>query len=192
MKNFTKILQLLAGTADITPCLANCSNTGTCVLDISGNYICLCFQNYTGINCEKNIRPCSSSPCMNNGECLEKESSTGLYIFTCKCTPYFHGTYCESEYDLCANVTCNNGRCYKKAINETACRCFYMYEGEYCDQPSGKMKNIQTVISVSTITAIVIISCFYFLIILNDFLNLCLPKQYRMKKSKAKKARYLK
>lgn len=190
MNDIAKILQLLAGNTDITPCLTNCSNNGRCVLDLSGNYSCLCFENYTGVKCEKDIRPCSSSPCINNGECLENQTLTNAYTYTCKCTPDFHGAYCQLEYDLCANVSsCKNGQCYKKGMNETACRCFYLYEGENCDQPSVKMKKIKTVVSVSAIIAIITLFCFYSIFILNDLVNICLPERYRKRKKKNKKSK---
>ncbi|RNA00108.1 crumbs isoform X1 [Brachionus plicatilis] len=100
---------LISSKLDLTKCLINCSNNGKCFYDTKKNYLeCKCFENFTGLSCQVDKRFCSSSPCLNNGTCIEDSQG-----FRCQCMKdYFFGKYCEKAIDLCANETCSkNGFC---------------------------------------------------------------------------------
>ena len=85
---------LLNSELDMTVCLSNCTNNGMCFINQFGNYECRCFEGFSGSICATNQRPCSTNPCINNGDCqnilIENE-----YSFYCNCSyPYF-GEKCE-------------------------------------------------------------------------------------------------
>jgi len=64
-----------------SPC--NCTGTG-----------------FTGSYCTANINNCASTPCGNNGACID-----GLNSFTCVCNPGFTGTTCNTA----TTSICQNG-----------------------------------------------------------------------------------
>ncbi|RNA34459.1 neurogenic locus notch -like protein [Brachionus plicatilis] len=131
LDNFHQYLNLISSKLDLTKCLINCSNNGKCFYDTKKKYSeCRCFGNFTGPLCQVDKRFCSSSPCLNNGTCIEDSQG-----FRCQCMKdYFFGKYCEIAIDLCANETCSkNGFCVVKKDFEVFCKCFYLYNGEKCE-----------------------------------------------------------
>ena len=90
----------------------------------------LCKTFCLGKNCELDIAECSSSPCLNGGECFEKSNSSlygsssttgyrfvGQFLYSnaagyvCRCQPGFTGDRCEVDIDECASNPCLHGDC---------------------------------------------------------------------------------
>ena len=88
-----------------------CQNGGTCTDGIDG-YECNCVPGHTGvfcqtgppflcfnmlstqigINCSLDIGECTSTPCQNNGTCVDE-----INQFTCICADGFSGNVCETS-----------------------------------------------------------------------------------------------
>ena len=130
------VVDLITGKYDLTDCLSNCSNHGSCVFSTSNRFSCSCDKHYGGPSCEINLRPCFSSPCRNNGTCLDYSSGLNTNqtnMYTCECDDIYYGTNCELEIDICANETCSKkGVCYKEN-KEPTCKCFASYSGKKCE-----------------------------------------------------------
>ena len=176
----TQTIELLNSNYDLSGCIVNCTNNGQCKFDsINTKFICSCFSNYmSGYACQIDTRPCSSNPCLNNATCVDYSNSgnnsmaallgTNSSSFYCSCGKYYKGTYCESKIDLCQNETCsNNGNCFE-FNNMPKCKCFSMYSGDKCETQSSELKNVKTIISYTTILAIITIVLFYSSFILMD------------------------
>ncbi len=75
-------------------CASNpCLHGGVCTLEQSwkvNTYSCNCSSAWTGQNCEQDVDECTSSPCKNMGNCINKEQG-----FTCHCLPQWIGPTCE-------------------------------------------------------------------------------------------------
>ncbi|RNA23001.1 neurogenic locus notch -like protein [Brachionus plicatilis] len=142
LDNFHQYLNLISSKLDLTKCLINCSNNGKCFYDTKKNHLeCKCFENFTGPSCQVDKRFCSSSPCLNNGTCIEDSQG-----FRCQCMKdYFFGNYCEKAIDLCANETCSkNGFCVVKKDFKVICKCLYLYSGEKCEIESAEILRCNT------------------------------------------------
>ena len=74
-----------------------CENGGSCSNDGTGGYLCLCPNQYTGVNCETDINECDASAnlCMNGGQCFNEIGS-----FRCECAVGFTGHLCEEVIDI--------------------------------------------------------------------------------------------
>lgn len=61
-------------------------------------FTCSCPSSYTGfsyrLDCDTELNLCHSSPCLNNGKCIQAE-----YGYTCACEPNFTGSNCEFNLD---------------------------------------------------------------------------------------------
>lgn len=51
---------------------------------------CVCPEGYTGRNCNELIDHCKSSPCKNEGTCIN-----ALKSYVCNCSKLYYGTNCE-------------------------------------------------------------------------------------------------
>ncbi|KAM0734376.1 Sushi, von Willebrand factor type A, EGF and pentraxin domain-containing protein 1 [Formica fusca] len=56
------------------------------------SYRCECPDGYTGEDCAIRIDYCESSPCLNNGNCINQ-----MHNYTCDCPMLFTGSNCETE-----------------------------------------------------------------------------------------------
>lgn len=63
----------------------------------------LCFC--TGNRCETNTDECLSTPCLNNGSCIDDINS-----YKCHCRRGFIGTNCETNVNECWPDPCLHGR----------------------------------------------------------------------------------
>ena len=69
---------------------------------------CSCLQYYTGLACDKSLKPCDQNPCLNGAQCIEFLDATNSELtFKCNCTKQFEGTRCETKINVCSNITCS-------------------------------------------------------------------------------------
>ena len=174
-------------TEDLTGCLVNCSNQGLCSVNSQNLLVCSCFGSYIGSSCQTDSRPCSASPCLNNGTCLESyDSTTQMYNYSCQCDSSHYGPNCEYMFDLCANWTCSgNGRCSLNSTFQPGCKCFQMYSGDYCEIKSESLVITQKVITSSSIIAILIISLGYISVVLSDIHTYLTKHTFKKTKKKS-------
>ncbi|XP_033640186.1 low-density lipoprotein receptor-related protein 2-like isoform X3 [Asterias rubens] len=83
----------------VNPCSGNPCNDGECFLKSATtnvvDYFCQCPLLSTGMNCETQISPCQSEPCMNEGTCFVSGSRD---TYVCLCTDGFTGVSCENKF----------------------------------------------------------------------------------------------
>ncbi len=172
-------------TGDISGCLANCSNQGSCILNSLQQYTCQCNQYKTGKSCQTDLRPCSSNPCLNNGTCsnIMNNNETAFHC-TCQSNLYY-GTCCENKVDLCQNNTdiCIKGQGYC-VVNgsQPSCKCLKDYSGIKCEIQSSSIIVTKAIVNATSIIAIVVLVSFVILILCFDF-----TKYFLMAKNKQSK-----
>ena len=155
-------------TGNVNSCLENCSNNGKCV-QINGVFGCSCEPFFIGASCQTDSRPCSKSPCLNNGTCLNKLNVT--ISFECQCQQGYFGVYCENRVDLCQNVTCSlHGHCYVVGMTPY-CKCYNGYLGETCDEESGLKKKVKSFQTGSIVICVIVLVSTCVIIVSNDILN---------------------
>ncbi|XP_046549400.1 sushi, von Willebrand factor type A, EGF and pentraxin domain-containing protein 1-like [Haliotis rubra] len=127
-------------TAISSVCPSNkCLNGGTCRV-VNHDYFCDCPPDFTGSACVTELKACDSSPCYNNGFCINQ----GALAYTCHCpssvgssTSRYSGLRCEIDRNDCAFNPCrNNGSCHDK-VGAYTCLCpsFSEYTGSSCSVP---------------------------------------------------------
>lgn len=99
---------------------------------------CVCEKNFTGSNCEFDMRRCSLNVCLNNGTCTDIIKNDGNnqadYDFECTCAYSYLGKSCEIKKNLCEKKPCSlKGICNVVNINQTVCKCFKGYYGDNCE-----------------------------------------------------------
>ena len=128
-------LLLSASDQDMQGCLLNCSSHGVCSLDRATlRYACACEPHFDGHSCSQDTRPCSSSPCMHMGQCLDYPSNGEDYLCLCEggVGGLYSGSRCEIKRDVCYNETCSaNGVC-KEVAGKPECQCFAQFSGKTC------------------------------------------------------------
>ncbi|RNA31006.1 Neurogenic locus Notch [Brachionus plicatilis] len=148
-------------------CLTNCSDRGKCISYDENTYQCLCAKNYSGRECQIDLRPCKWNLCLNNGVCVMR----GKKSYECLCGKNHYGSNCQFEVDVCKNETCSrNGYCHAKNYMPK-CKCFYLYSGVKCEIESGELRFRKIVSKVSSIVAIIVIVCFWLILISLDICN---------------------
>jgi hypothetical protein len=184
------VLELFQSEYDLNSCISNCSNRGSCRLNINEKkFECNCDDFYTGATCNIDIRPCSNNPCINNSTCINiPRNDSYLYDFKCNCDKYYYGIYCENKINLCQNETCTSkGLCIVDELNNTiSCRCFNLYFGDKCEFQSQELILKKQVVSLTSIIAIVIIALFYSYFIFSDLIRLFSKKNKQTKLIKNK------
>jgi hypothetical protein len=134
---------------------------------------------------------CPENKCLNNATCQVVQSNNlnnfENISYFCNCEKNYYGTYCENKIDLCENQTCSyHGTCIELDLGEK-CKCFIMYEGEYCQFESASLKTVKMVISTASIIAILTLISLYLLMILMDLFKYFISKKRNKKKFKIKK-----
>jgi hypothetical protein len=179
---------LITSKEDINGCLVNCSNNGYCSL--SDRIQCQCHRHFAGSACQINTRPCSpkNNPCLNNSTCVERVNllDQDKLDYECECAKngLYYGPRCETKLNVCMNETCsNNGVCVDNS-SASACSCFLYYYGERCEHREHQLETISTMIRAATIVAIIIIVCFYVLIVSCDLTKYFLCVEENNKKFK--------
>ena len=175
--------ELLNSKYDLSGCLVNCTYHGYCKFDSANdNFICACNEFYTDKACKTDSRVCSSSPCLNNATCVDNNTKS----FKCECQMGYEGFYCENKINICTNETCSNNGICEDLNNLPKCKCFSMFEGETCSIESSQLTTIKLVISLSSIIAIIVIICFYLIILIMDLLKYCLMVKAKRRKKQIK------
>ena len=77
--------------------------------------------------CFVDIDECLSSPCKNDGECID-----GMSKFVCNCNSGSTGVRCELVLNACYSNPCAYGNCVKKSDFNFECICYAGYEGVNC------------------------------------------------------------
>ncbi|KAI8778862.1 protein crumbs, partial [Biomphalaria glabrata] len=134
----------------VSDCLKSpCQNGGTCVdVMASSNsssmsflntteskkdmFVCVCHSNSTGTLCENVVEACSSSPCLNGGNC----SSFSSKDYHCDCAVGWEGPTCSENINEClftSPVCQNNGTCTDQAPG-FICKCGSEWTGDQCDE----------------------------------------------------------
>lgn len=174
---------------DLSGCLVNCSNHGICYSDPVTNVIgCICDQNFTGSACATDIRACSSSPCLNEGLCIDLfNNQTDSFSYQCNCTQYYSGANCDTKIDICAGQECSNhGTCTD--TNHTAvCDCYSNYSGDQCEIESESLKTAKKVIQSTSIIAIITLIMFYLLFVCSDIHTWYVGRNRKRRERKAPK-----
>ena len=170
--NTAFVLALLSSsTSNINGCLSNCSSAGFCKQNpTTYQYECNCVGYYAGSDCSSDIRPCSSSPCLNNATCDDFTSNSNLTSteYVCNCLPNYYGSQCEYKLNLCINQTCSgNGLCIDLGSN-TSCKCKMYFSGDFCEIESNELKTLKQIISMTTIIAYIVFALFTVMVLLCD------------------------
>uniref|UniRef100_A0A8B9EVT9 Neurogenic locus notch homolog protein 1 n=1 Tax=Anser cygnoides TaxID=8845 RepID=A0A8B9EVT9_ANSCY len=85
--------------------------------ELTGRWVGLS-AGYEGVYCEINTDECASSPCLHNGNCLDK-----INEFHCECPTGFNGHLCQFDIDECASTPCKNGAKCVDGPNTYSCEC---------------------------------------------------------------------
>jgi hypothetical protein len=158
-------------SSDITPCLSKCSNNGYCVKNTLNEFVCSCFQYFTGSSCSINLNPCKQKKlsCLNNATCEIINLNNSSYDYKCNCPNLYIGRYCENRINVCQNETCSSHGVCLDIDGSPTCKCFLNYFGKTCDAKSEELVVKENAVKATTVIAILIIVIFYFSIFGMDF-----------------------
>ncbi|XP_062376385.1 protein eyes shut homolog [Sardina pilchardus] len=104
-----------------------CRHNATCRPRPDGAASCDCLAGFEGTHCEIDTNECGSSPCQNQGYCVD-----GINGYTCDCKPGFSGRLCEEDINECASSPCQNGGICQELVNSFRCNCPPGYFGALC------------------------------------------------------------
>ena len=82
----------------------------------------------TGKNCEYNINECESTPCKNNGWCIDEVNS-----YKCVCQYGNTGPHCEENIDFCDPNYCMNNATCRSLDDMFVCECTQGLTGIWCE-----------------------------------------------------------
>ena len=103
---------------------------------------------FTGKNCDVNINECASSPCLNNGYCIDEVNS-----YRCICQYGDTGPNCELSINFCDPNYCMNGATCHSLEDKFTCECSQGFNGTRCEldvdectlDPCGRGRCINTI-----------------------------------------------
>ncbi|XP_030072084.1 delta and Notch-like epidermal growth factor-related receptor [Microcaecilia unicolor] len=111
-----------------------CSRKGKCTTKPSEvTFSCDCEAEYVGVFCEE-FNACHSTPCQNNGICLDVEQRHDGKNFTCSCPAGFTGEHCEFKIDHCISQPCKNGGTCSSSLAGFSCQCSEGFLGATCEE----------------------------------------------------------
>ena len=84
------------------------------------------FCRYTGLHCEVDIDECASDPCLNGGQCTDRENG-----YTCLCAPPWTGQQCNLDSDDCLSSPCMNGATCTDHVGFYSCTCSAGFTGVF-------------------------------------------------------------
>ncbi|XP_012658923.1 protein delta homolog 1 isoform X2 [Otolemur garnettii] len=95
---------------------------------------CICNDGWEGKLCEIDVRACTSTPCANNGSCVNLENGQ----YKCSCIPGYTGRNCLKKEGPCANngSPCQNGgSCVDDEgwASHVSCLCPPGFSGNFCE-----------------------------------------------------------
>ena len=88
----------------------------------------LSFLSITGKKCEYNINECESTPCKNNGWCIDEVNS-----YKCVCQYGNTGPHCEENIDFCDPNYCMNNATCRSLDDMFVCECTQGLTGIWCE-----------------------------------------------------------
>ena len=106
----------------------------------SFTFLCIFFRSFysgqlklscltiTGKNCEYNINECESTPCKNNGWCIDEVNS-----YKCVCQYGNTGPHCEENIDFCDPNYCMNNATCRSLDDMFVCECTQGLSGIWCE-----------------------------------------------------------
>lgn len=112
---------------DIPFCLEKECVNGVCD-HMKGVPTCICNSGYDGQYCEEDMNECLSTPCQNNGLCIDKVNG-----FDCQCEEGYEGSFCENDVDECTldETLCGDGFC-NNTYGSYKCICDPKGEQKMC------------------------------------------------------------
>ncbi|KAM6956330.1 protein eyes shut homolog [Aplochiton taeniatus] len=105
-----------------------CLHGSSCLTRSDGGASCRCPAGFEGTRCEIDTNECSSSPCQNQGHCLD-----GVNSYSCDCKQGFSGLNCEEDINECSSSPCQNAAICQDLVNSFRCDCPPGYFGTVCD-----------------------------------------------------------
>ncbi|KAK2824189.1 hypothetical protein Q5P01_021364 [Channa striata] len=105
-----------------------CLHGSTCLTRSNGTAFCRCPDGFEGSWCEIDTNECSSNPCQNQGDCVDRVNS-----YSCNCKMGFSGRHCEVDTDECASSPCRNAGICQDLVSKFRCICPPGYFGTLCD-----------------------------------------------------------
>ncbi|KAF3842192.1 hypothetical protein F7725_024143 [Dissostichus mawsoni] len=85
---------------------------------------------FEGSWCEIDTNECSSNPCQNQGDCVDRVNGYGK---DCECKMGFSGLHCEEDINECTSSPCHNSAICQDLVNKFTCVCPRGYFGTLCD-----------------------------------------------------------
>ncbi|CAF0904049.1 unnamed protein product, partial [Adineta ricciae] len=116
--------QLSNGACGSCPCLYGQCRT----IDTLDDYVCDCYQGYTGKQCDISVDLCSPSPCLY-GQCI----LDALDGYHCQCSPGAQGRNCSELINTCSSNPCSNNGVCVQGLNTYQCVCQSGYAGIHCE-----------------------------------------------------------
>uniref|UniRef100_A0A8C7T7C0 Sushi, von Willebrand factor type A, EGF and pentraxin domain-containing protein 1 n=1 Tax=Oncorhynchus mykiss TaxID=8022 RepID=A0A8C7T7C0_ONCMY len=139
--------------SDIDECdSAPCQNGGLCK-DGMGDFLCQCRPGFPGYQsifcrnispisslCEAEVNECSSSPCLNEGVCVDE-------VNQCQCVEGYRGRLCQIDVDECQANPCINGATCVDGLGFYTCRCPPGFNGTRCETEMSTSFNLDFEVS---------------------------------------------